>query len=128
MLFKGPSDVAVEEVHAILRHIVARSLEAEECKALAQYGQLKREIATCAAAALESMKVRLSVSNSPPFSTSLSQKLVRVPHSPHQAGWLVLVDVEIESISVEVELVLSSRLGQDLCDAASIFNATQLDI
>lgn len=56
VLFKGPSDVAVEEVHAILRHIVARTLESEECKGLAQYGQLKREIATCAAAALESMK------------------------------------------------------------------------
>jgi len=56
VLFKGPSDVAVEEVHAILRHIVARTLEGEECKGLAQYGQLKREIATCAAAALESMK------------------------------------------------------------------------
>ena len=56
MLFKGPSDVAVEEVHAILRHIVARTLESEECKGLAQYGQLKREIATCAAAALEAMK------------------------------------------------------------------------
>ena len=48
--------MAVEEVHAILRHIVARTLESEDCKGLAQYGQLKREIATCAAAALESMK------------------------------------------------------------------------
>lgn len=56
MLFKGPSDVAVEEVHAILRQIVARTLESEECKSLAQYSQLKREIATCAAGALESMK------------------------------------------------------------------------
>ena len=56
MLFKGPSDLAVEEVHAILRQIVARTLESEECKALAQYGQLKREIATCASLALEKMK------------------------------------------------------------------------
>ncbi|BDA43615.1 Dynamin-related protein 1E [Coccomyxa sp. Obi] len=56
ILFKGPSDVAVEEVHAILRQIVARTLESEECKGLAQYGQLKREIATTGAAALESMK------------------------------------------------------------------------
>jgi ribosome-binding factor A len=56
VLFKGPSDVAVEEVHAILRQIVARTLESEDCKALAQYSQLKREIATCAASALESMK------------------------------------------------------------------------
>ena len=57
MLFKGPSDLAVEEVHAILRQIVARTLEGEECKALQQYGQLKREIATCASGALEKMKV-----------------------------------------------------------------------
>ncbi len=56
VLFKGPSDVAVEEVHAILRHIVARTLESEECKGLAQYGQLKREIANCASFALESMR------------------------------------------------------------------------
>lgn len=46
----------MEEVHAILRQIVARTLESEECKGLAQYGQLKREIATTGAAALESMK------------------------------------------------------------------------
>ncbi len=59
MLFKGPSDLAVEEVHAILRQIVARTLEGEACAGLAQYGQLKREIATCASAALEKMKVLL---------------------------------------------------------------------
>jgi hypothetical protein len=58
VLFKGPSDLAVEEVHAILRQIVARTLESEDCKALAQYGQLKREIATCASLALEKMKAR----------------------------------------------------------------------
>jgi hypothetical protein len=59
VLFKGPSDLAVEEVHAILRQIVARTLEGEACAGLAQYGQLKREIATCASAALEKMKVLL---------------------------------------------------------------------
>lgn len=46
----------MEEVHAILRQIVARTLESEDCKGLVQYGQLKREIATTAAGALESMK------------------------------------------------------------------------
>ena len=56
MLFKGPADIAVEEVHAILRQIVARTIAGEECKQLAQYTQLKREIATCAANALEAMK------------------------------------------------------------------------
>lgn len=65
MLFKGPSDLAVEEVHAILRQIVARTLESEECKALAQYGQLKREIATCASLALEKMKARATWARSP---------------------------------------------------------------
>ncbi|KAK9846015.1 hypothetical protein WJX81_008471 [Elliptochloris bilobata] len=56
VLFKGPADIAVEEVHAILRQIVARTIAGEECKQLAQYTQLKREIATCAANALETMK------------------------------------------------------------------------
>ena len=56
VLFKGPADIAVEEVHAILRQIVARTIAGEECKQLAQYTQLKREIATCAANALEAMK------------------------------------------------------------------------
>ena len=53
---QGPSDVAVEEVHAILRQIVARTLESEECKGLAQFNLLKREIATTAASSLEKMK------------------------------------------------------------------------
>ncbi len=56
VLFKGPADIAVEEVHAILRQIVARTIAGEECKQLAQFTQLKREIATCAAVALEAMK------------------------------------------------------------------------
>ncbi len=53
---QGPADVAVEEVHSILRQIVARTIETEECKGLAQFTLLKREIATTAAASLESMK------------------------------------------------------------------------
>lgn len=40
----------------ILRQIVARTLEGEECKGLAQFVQLKREIATKSAASLEAMK------------------------------------------------------------------------
>ena len=56
MLFRKPADTAVEEVHTILRQIVARTLDSEECRGLAQYTQLKREIAGCAAAALESMR------------------------------------------------------------------------
>lgn len=46
----------MEEVHSILRQIVARTIESEECKGLAQFTLLKREIATTAATALESMK------------------------------------------------------------------------
>lgn len=56
LLPQGPADVAVEEVHAILRQVVARTIESEECKGLAQYTILKREIATNAAASLETMK------------------------------------------------------------------------
>lgn len=48
--------MAVEEVHSILRQIVARTIESDDCKGLAQFTLLKREIATTAAASLESMK------------------------------------------------------------------------
>jgi hypothetical protein len=48
--------VAVEEVHSILRQIVARTIESDDCKGLAQFTLLKREIATTAATSLESMK------------------------------------------------------------------------
>ena len=51
-MFKGPADIAVEEVHTILRQIVFRTLESEDCKALQQYTHLKREIAQTAAATL----------------------------------------------------------------------------
>lgn len=53
---QGPADVAVEEVHSILRQIVARTIESEDCKGLAQFSLLKREIATTAAASLEGMR------------------------------------------------------------------------
>ena len=43
-------------MHSILRQIVARTIESDECKGLAQFTLLKREIATTAAASLESMK------------------------------------------------------------------------
>ena len=45
---QGPADVAVEEVHSILRQIVARTIESDDCKGLAQFSLLKREIATTA--------------------------------------------------------------------------------
>lgn len=53
---QGPADVAVEEVHSILRQIVARTIESEDCKGLAQFSLLKREIATTAATSLEGMR------------------------------------------------------------------------
>ncbi len=52
IMFKGPADIAVEEVHTILRQIVFRTLESEDCKNLQQYTHLKREIAQTAAATL----------------------------------------------------------------------------
>ena len=48
--------MAVEEVHSILRQIVARTIESEDCKGLAQFSLLKREIATTAATSLEGMR------------------------------------------------------------------------
>ena len=57
-MFKGPADIAVEEVHTILRQIVFRTLESEDCKALAQYTHLKREIAQTAAATLGAVPLR----------------------------------------------------------------------
>ncbi|KAK9829182.1 hypothetical protein WJX72_004363 [[Myrmecia] bisecta] len=56
ILFKGPADIAVEEVHTVLRQIVFRTLESEECRQLQQYTSLKREIAQCAASTLEGMR------------------------------------------------------------------------
>lgn len=56
VLFKGPGDQAVEEVHAILRQIVGMVLNSQECALLQRYVVLKREIATVASASLEKMK------------------------------------------------------------------------
>lgn len=52
VLFKGPADVAVEEVHAVLRSIVASSINSEDCKSLVQYTGLKRDIVQTAGTAL----------------------------------------------------------------------------
>mmetsp|Transcript_5727 Transcript_5727/g.16368 ORF Transcript_5727/g.16368 Transcript_5727/m.16368 type:complete len:644 (-) Transcript_5727:522-2453(-) len=56
VLFKGPGDQAVEEVHAILRQIVGMVLNSSDCVLLQRYTMLKREIATVAATSLEKMK------------------------------------------------------------------------
>ena len=56
LLAQGPADTAVEEMHSVLRQIVARTIESEDCKGLAQFILLKREIATTTATALEKMK------------------------------------------------------------------------
>lgn len=60
ILFKGPGDQAVEEVHSILRQIVGMTLNGSSCRPLQQYIVLKREIAACAAANLEKMKENAS--------------------------------------------------------------------
>ena len=52
MLFKGPADIAVEEVHVVLRNIVASTINSEDCKNLQQYAALKREIVNTASSAL----------------------------------------------------------------------------
>ncbi|DBB13052.1 hypothetical protein WJX82_001471 [Trebouxia sp. C0006] len=56
VLFKGPADTAVGEVHHVLRSIVASTINSEDCKNLQQYTSLKREIVTTASASLDSMK------------------------------------------------------------------------
>ena len=55
-LFARPADTAVEEVHAILRQIVARTLDAPECAGLAQYAGLRASIARAASSALDAFK------------------------------------------------------------------------
>lgn len=52
VLFKGPADTAVGEVHHVLRSIVASTINSEDCKNLQQYTSLKREIVTTASASL----------------------------------------------------------------------------
>ena len=52
VLFKGPADTAVGEVHHVLRSIVASTINSEDCKNLQQYTSLKREIVTTASSSL----------------------------------------------------------------------------
>lgn len=55
-LFAAPADAAVDDVHAILRQIVASTLTSPECAALAQYAHLRSAIARTAAASLDAAK------------------------------------------------------------------------
>ncbi len=57
VLFKGPADTAVGEVHHVLRSIVASTINSEDCKNLQQYTSLKREIVTTASASLGKLNV-----------------------------------------------------------------------
>ena len=52
VLFKGPADTAVGEVHHVLRSIVASTINSEDCKNLQQYTSLKREIVATASSSL----------------------------------------------------------------------------
>ena len=52
VLFKGPADTAVGEVHHVLRSIVASTINSDDCKNLQQYTGLKREIVAAASASL----------------------------------------------------------------------------
>ena len=45
------------QVHAILRKIVAKTLESEDCKGLAQFTHLQRDIARNASEALDVMRL-----------------------------------------------------------------------
>ncbi|KAL3138117.1 hypothetical protein ABBQ38_005347 [Trebouxia sp. C0009 RCD-2024] len=56
VLFKGPADTAVGEVHHVLRSIVASTINSEDCKNLQQYTSLKREIVATASSSLDTMK------------------------------------------------------------------------
>ena len=55
-LFAKPADTAVDETHAILRQIVAATLDSPSCAALGQYAHLRHAIARTAAASLEGFK------------------------------------------------------------------------
>lgn len=52
VLFKGPADTAVGEVHHVLRSIVASTINSDDCKNLQQYTGLKREIVAAASSSL----------------------------------------------------------------------------
>jgi hypothetical protein len=55
-LFAKPADTAVDETHAILRQIVAATLDSPQCAALSQYAHLRHAIARTAAASLDGFK------------------------------------------------------------------------
>ena len=57
VLFKGPADTAVGEVHHVLRSIVASTINSEDCKNLQQYTSLKREIVATASSSLGELAV-----------------------------------------------------------------------
>ena len=51
------TDGLAAQVHAILRKIVAKTLESEDCKGLAQFTHLQRDIARNASEALDVMRL-----------------------------------------------------------------------
>ena len=55
-LFAKPADTAVDETHAILRQIVAATLDAPACASLAQYAHLRHAIARTAAGSLDAFR------------------------------------------------------------------------
>ncbi|KAK9812407.1 hypothetical protein WJX73_008699 [Symbiochloris irregularis] len=57
ILFKGPAEIAVDEVHAILRKIVALTLQSDDCKGMVQFTHLQRDIARVASEALDVMRL-----------------------------------------------------------------------
>lgn len=65
VLFKGPADTAVGEVHHVLRSIVASTINSEDCKNLQQYTALKREIVTTASSSLGEQALHYLVPSTP---------------------------------------------------------------
>lgn len=61
VLFKGPADTAVGEVHHVLRSIVASTINSDDCKNLQQYTSLKREIVATASSSLGELCVTPAV-------------------------------------------------------------------
>lgn len=89
VLFKGPADTAVGEVHHVLRSIVASTINSEDCKNLQQYTSLKREIVATASSSLgESCATAASCLGQVSFVPLLPPPLVRVLcpvlHGPRQ--------------------------------------------
>ena len=63
VLFKGPADTAVGEVHHVLRSIVASTINSEDCKNLQQYTSLKREIVATASSSLGELCVLVCIAS-----------------------------------------------------------------